>query len=139
MAAAIKFIRPIRTARQLITAAEIVALGANLTGTIVLAPVLGLPAKARILDIIIRNQGNIAATLATLTAQVGDSSDPNRYVLDGTIFAADAVVGGIPADVFGSQTVDTPLEILFTGNANLGTLTGLTDGVVVEINYIEGT
>ena len=136
MAASKKFKRPIVSLTQVITAAQVTGLGASTTGTITLN--LEVPAKAHVLSATVRNNGTAAATLATLTAQLGDATDADQLIAAATVFAADAVAGGVPAAAFMSDpAADTTLALLLTGDANLSTMTGLTDGLIVEVNYID--
>lgn len=138
MAAASKFKTPIRTVKQTISASEIVALGASTTGTIALGPSFDIPAGAMVVRATVANGGTAAATLATLTAQLGDSTDADQLIAAATVFAASAIAGGVPAAAFTSTPAAiTALELLLTGDANLSTLTGLDDGLVVTVSYLE--
>lgn len=123
--------------RVRISAAEVVALGASTTGTITLG--VNLPAKAAVLNCSAFNGGTAAATLATLTITIGDAGDDDRYLAAQTVFAANAGLHriGQAAVTNASATADTALTCLLTGNANLSTTTGLTDGIVVTVEYKE--
>lgn len=129
---------PIKRIKCNISAAEIVALGASTTGTISLP--FTLPPKACVLSVGAFNAGTAAATLTTLTVQVGDAGDPNRYLDAQTVFLANAGLHqqGVDFNTNASATADTTITVLVTGNANLSGLTGLDDGVDVFLNYIEG-
>lgn len=128
---------PIKQARFNITAAEIVALGAGTTGTVVLP--FSLPPKAVVVSCAAYNAGTAAATLASLTVTIGDAGDDDRYLAAQTVFAANAGLHrvGQAAVTNASATVNTPITCLFTGNAGLNTLTALSDGVTIIINYVE--
>lgn len=126
-----------RVVRFNITAAEIVALGASTTGTITLP--FNLPPKAIVSQVSVWNGGTAAATLTSLTATVGDSGDNDRYFAAQSVFAANAGLtqNGQSAATNASATAVTALTMLFTGNADLDGLTGLTNGVNVTIWYME--
>lgn len=127
---------PIKRRVFKITAAEIVALGASTTGTITLP--MSLPPKAKVISAQAYNNGTAAATLTTLTVKIGESGDDDRYMEAQTVFAANAGDHAAPdTDSPASATADTPIEVLFTGNANLSTLTGLDDGVNIGLTWIE--
>lgn len=128
---------PIKRVAYKITAADIVALGASATGTITLA--FNLPPKGLIMACGIKNGGTAAATLSTLTATLGYSGNASAFIGDQTVFAANAGIHRIPEyQQHASLTADTPLTMLFTGSGNLSGLTGLNDGVIVTIAYLEG-
>lgn len=130
---------PVRRAKVVIPVADIVALGAAVSGTITLTGILSLPPKAKVLSAGIFNNGVAAATLATLTAEIGDAGDDDRYLAgEPTIFAANAGTITAPTtDGAASNTADTVITVKFTGNANLSTLTGLTDGVALYMSWLE--
>lgn len=128
---------PLKRVKFNISAAEIVALGASTTGTVTLP--FALPPKSKVVSVGAFNAGTAAATLTSLTAQVGDAGDPNRYLDAQTVFLANAGAHSVARDLAGaSNTADTTVTVLFTGNANLSGLTGATDGVDIILNYIEG-
>lgn len=126
---------PLHYRKVNITAAEIVALGASTTGTITTAIVL--PPKAVVTRAAAYNAGVAAATLATLTVTIGDSGDDDRHLAAQTVFAANAGLHrvGQAATTNQSATANSVITLLFTGNANLSGLTGLTDGVDIIIEY----
>lgn len=123
--------------RVRVSAAEIVALGAAVSGTITLG--VNLPPKAVVVNASVFNGGTAAATLTTLTVTIGDAGDDDRYLLAQTVFLANAGIHsfGQQANTNASATADTAITCLFTGNANLSTMTGLTDGVVITVEYKE--
>lgn len=127
---------PIKRVKYNISVSEVTALGASTTGTVTLG--FNLPPKSRVLSVGAFNAGVAAATLTTLTVQVGDAGDPNRYLDAQTVYAANAGAHSMARDLANaSNTANTAVTVLFTGDANLSTTTGLTDGVDIIINYIE--
>lgn len=130
-----KFIKPVRVAKRHVPVSEVVGLGASTSGVIDLGIVL--PPKCLVTMAVCRNLGVAAATLATLTAKIGTNGNDDLLVTAATIFAANAVAGGVPVTPHVSETAEQAIYLALTGDANLSTTTGATSGFDVLIYYVE--
>lgn len=112
--------------RTLITAAEVVAIGASTTGSVALGYIV--PAGSYITRVRCQNGGTVAATLATLTMGVGDAGDVDEMLDEGTVHAANASVETAPLLPFAAKDATWTPVASFIGDANLSTLTGASPG-----------
>ena len=116
-----------------ISAAQIVGLGANTSGIL---DVGTLPAGAIIQGVSVFNKGVAALTLASLTATVGTNvADHDNIKGAQSVFAADAGSAGPGLVTTPHLAAATLVRSVITGNANLSTLTGLTNGIAIVMKY----
>lgn len=128
----------IRRMKAFITLAEVVALGASTTGEISLWTV---PQGATIIVAQVRNGGNAALTLSTLTASLGINGSITSILAAETIFAANAIaITGVAVASEGiyASTAARAVVLALEGSGNLSTTTGLTPGgIIVDMAWIE--
>lgn len=123
----------LRRFRKKFTLADIQGLGAVGTGQLV---VHMSPAGARILRNRIKNGGDAATGVATLTASLGHTTFVEQLVA-ATIMGATAVVQTNPVQDFISATDETALQLqLISTGGNLDDVAGLADGIDVEVDYL---
>jgi hypothetical protein len=122
--------------RKTITAAEIVALGAVLTGLIDLGG--SLPAGARIINAYLKNGGDAATGVTTLTCGIGHTTG-EELVASATVKAANVGSSTILAAGPVSLTAATTLKAKITTTVdNCDQLTALANGVVLVVQYAKG-
>lgn len=113
---------------------DITNMGASTTGSIDLSELL--PAGAQVIAGRVENLGDAAGGVGSLDAELGFTADPDAFITSGSVLAANACADARGAVVCGSYSTTTTPKVTFTADANLNTVTGLANGILVALDYI---